>query len=241
MKTINILRKAIYLLTSVLLISLNSSCAAIFDAELNGNQSIPFTQEGLLDLKAISDRLDQVQNNQLGIRYYPNQFIDASAGFGLNAIEGQSETSFCFGAGYNYRLSEDNYNHASYVGVHGEYLSQSADQSDLSLFRVGANYTYFDRITKNGEVDLTYGIKGYYESGNQEFSGFKEAITGYGANLVIGANYNVSDNISIGVEVPFLSWSQRTFEFDGGDFEQQSTWLGLNKNNMVMATARFGF
>ena len=46
--------------------------------------------------------------------------------------------------------------------------------------------------------------------------------------------------VAIGVTVPVLSHSERTYKYSGGEVDQSNTWLGINKDNMVMAYARFG-
>ena len=223
------------------LISANYGCAAMLDAELNGQEPIPFTSEGFLDLNELAKRQEQFEKNRANYTYYPQNLAGVSAGFGLNSTEGESETSFCIGGEYGYRLSQDNYNRAGYANIFANYSSQSSDQTDQNLISAGLGYTLFDRITANAEVDLTYGVKAFYETGSYESFGFKEDITGYGANLSIGANYNVNDKFAVGVNVPFLSYSQRTYEYNGGEVDVSNTWFGLNKDNMIMAYARFGF
>ena len=241
MKTKTLITRLIYTLFLSFLISTNFGCAAILDAELNGLEPIPFTKEGLIDLNELAKRKERFEQNADNINFYPRNLAGVSAGFGLNSVEGESETSFCIGGEYSYRLSQDNYNRASYVNLFANYGSQSSDQIDQNTLSAGVGYTLFDRITSNAEVDLTYGVKAFYETGSYESFGFEEDITGYGAQLLIGANYNVNDNFAVGVTVPFLSYSQRTFEYDGGEVDVSNTWLGLNKDNMVMAYARFGF
>jgi hypothetical protein len=181
------------------------------------------------------------ENNENQIRnWYPKSFLEASGGFGLNSTEGESETSFCVGAGYNYRISDDNYNGASYVGAFANHQISSATEYKFNKTQIGLQYNYFDRVTKNGELDFTYGIKVNYETGDVENYGFTEDFTGYGASLIVGANFNINDNISVGATIPFLSHSQRTYKYDGGEIQTDNTWLGLNKDNMIMAYARIG-
>jgi hypothetical protein len=239
MKTKTLITRLIYALFFSFLISTNFGCAAIFDAELNGQQSIPFTKEGLLDLNELAKLVEQDQDI-IERRFYPNQFVAASGGFGLNSSDDQTETSFCIGGEYNYRISDDNYNGASYVGAFASHLISNGDNSKFNRTQVGLQYNYFDRITKNAELDLTYGLRAHYETGDFENFGFTEDFTGYGASLTVGANYNINDNFAIGVTVPFLSHTERTYKYDGGEIDVSNTWLGLNKDNMVMAYARIG-
>lgn len=240
MKTKTIITKFICFILLLGLISTNYGCAAFFDAELNGQQSIPFTKEGLIDLNKLSEMAeDELSLSDLRYNYAP-QFVAASAGFGLNSTEGESETSICVGGEYNYRVSQDNYNGASYVGAFANYHNRSADEFKSNRTQFGLQYTYFDRLTKNAEVDLTYGIKAHYEIGSIENFGFKEDLTGYGASLLVGANYNISDKIAVGVTVPFFNYSEQTYEYEDNETDISNTWFGLNKDNMVMAYARFG-
>ncbi|WP_152604804.1 hypothetical protein [Psychroserpens jangbogonensis] len=240
MKTSTFFTRLIYLILLSFLISTNYGCKAMFDAELNGEQTIPFTKEGLLDLNKLSEWVEADQEPELIAYHYPTQFVAASGGFGLNSSEGESETSFCLGGEYNYRISEDNYNGASYVGAAVSHHISNADEYKFNRTSFGLQYTYFDRITKNAELDLTYGLKANYEIGNLENFGFEEDFNGYGASLIFGANFNVNDKIAVGVTVPFLSYSQRTYEYEDNEREISNTWLGLNKDNMVMAYARIG-
>ncbi|MCB0382080.1 MAG: hypothetical protein KDD05_01895 [Psychroserpens sp.] len=239
MKTKTLIVRLFITLLASLLISTNFGCAALMDAELNGQQYIPFTKEGLVDLNELAKLADKNQK-LMEQQFYPYQFVAASAGFGLNSTEDRSETSFCFGGEYNYRISKDNYNGASYVGAFANHQISNADESKFNRTQFGLQYNYFDRVTKNAELDLTYGLKAHYEVGDIENFGFTEDFTGYGASLNIGANFNVNDNFAIGVSVPFLSYAQRTYKYDGGEVDVSNTWIGLNKDNMVMAYARIG-
>lgn len=236
MKPKTIFSRIIFLFLFAFVLSANFGCAAIFDAHLKGKE-IPIDKNGKIDIEKLENMMDE--NQEQSINFYTKDYLGIAAGFGLNSTEGESETSICFGAEYNRRISKDNYNNASYLGAFAGYHTQSADDRKLNTLKTGLKYTYFDRITKNAELDLTYGIKGHYEFGSIENFGNKDDITGYGASLTLGANFNVSKNFSIGIEAPILSWSQRTFKYDGGEFEQQNTMLGINKNNIVMAYGRF--
>ena len=240
MKTKTLIVRLFFTLLASLLISTNFGCAAMFNAELNGQQPIPFTAQGLVDFNELAKMEEEAQNQLLNTQFYTPQFIAASGGFGLNSTEDRSETSFCFGGEYNYRISKDNYNGASYVGAFANHQISNADESKFNRTQFGLQYNYFDRVTKNAELDLTYGLKAHYEVGDIENFGFTEDFTGYGASLNIGANFNVNDNFAIGVSVPFLSYAQRTYKYDGGEVDVSDTWIGLNKDNMVMAYARIG-
>ncbi|WP_298893692.1 hypothetical protein [uncultured Psychroserpens sp.] len=172
---------------------------------------------------------------------WANSTIGGSAGFGWNDNDGNSETSFCVGAEYLHRISRDkrNPNGAGYVGAYVNYHNSSADNFDESLLRVGAKYTYFDRITAFNEVQLTYGAGAYYDTGSLDFSGFDEDVTGYGASLYFGANFRLCDKASIGVEVPVISFVSRTFESNGNEVTRDNISAMINKNNPAMFTFRY--
>ncbi|WP_204344538.1 hypothetical protein [Psychroserpens algicola] len=236
MKTKTIITKSIGIILLFGLLSTNFGCAALFDAELDG-QDIPRDENGMIDFKKLEEQvLEDFRNNQLVA--YPQHFIETSGGFGLNSTEGDSETSFCIGAGYNHRISKDNFNTASYLKGFATHHSQSADDRKLNVTRVGAGYTLFDRASKNGKLDLTYGIDLSYGFGTLENFDFKEDLTEYRGELKVGANYSLSSKLDLGVTIPIASWSQQNYESDGFEFEQQNTWIGINKDNLIMGYAR---
>ena len=193
MKKPTFIKRLIYALLFSVLISTNFGCKSMFNAELNGDQSIPFTKEGLLDLNKISEWIDTDLEPEYVAYRFPEHLLEGSAGFGLNSTEGESETSFCIGAGYNYRLSDDNYNRASYIGATASHHIGNADQYKLNRTQVGLQYNYYDRVTKNAELDLTYGIKASYETGSIENFGFTEDFTGITGSLLVGASFNLNE------------------------------------------------
>ncbi len=172
---------------------------------------------------------------------WANNTLGGSAGFGWNDNDGNSDTAFCFGAEFLTRIIGDrqNPNGAGYLGAFATYHSVSSDSFDESVFRVGPKLTYFDRITAFNEVQLLYGINAFYETGNRDFSGFEEDITGYGASLYTGVNVRLCSRASIGVEIPVVSYLSRTLEAGGNEFDQDNIWLGVNKDNAVSATLRW--
>lgn len=172
---------------------------------------------------------------------WANSTIGGSAGFGWNDNDGDSETSFCLGAEYLYRITGDrqNPNGAGYIGAFANYHNASGDSFDENYLRAGLKYSYFDRLTALNEVQLIYGANAYYETGKRDFSGFEDDISGYGATLYTGLNVRLCDRASLGVEVPVVSYLSRTFESGGSEFEQDNIWLGINKDNSVMATLRY--
>lgn len=237
MKTIKIyLKTVLCALVFLILLSTNLGCAAFFDAEL-GTKPIPIKDDGTPDFDKIEDMIleDFRKNNQ---NFYPQNFLEFSGGLGLNSVEDQSETSYCIGAGYNYRISEDNYNRASYIKGFATQHWQDSDNLKSSITRVGAGYTLFDRIDKLGQLDLTYGVDINYGFGTFENFNVDEDYTELAASLKIGANYQVTDKFSVGITAPVFSWTKQTFEANGFEFEQENTWVGLNKNNLVMAYGR---
>ena len=240
MKTTKIL-KALYVLAFAILLSTNFSCA-LFDAEL-GSRPLPTNADGSMDFDKIEDIIiDDFWNGNRGnpenITFYAPRFVDVAAGLGLHSTDGDTETTYCIGAGYNHRISKDNYNGASYIRGFATQHWQNADDRESSITRVGVGYTYFDRINKVGDLDLTYGLDVNYGFGTVENFGTDEDFSEIAATLKIGANYEVSDRLDIGVTVPFASWAEQTFEAGGVEFKQDHTWFGLNKDNMIMAYGR---
>lgn len=172
---------------------------------------------------------------------WANNTIGGSAGFGWNDNDGDSETSFCFGAEYLHRITgkRQNPNGAGYIGVFANYHNLSSDNYKENAFRIGAKYSYFDRMTALNEVQLIYGINAHYETGSRDFSGFKDDVTGYGANIFTGINYRVCDRAFIGLEVPVVSYISRTFKSNGNDFTQDNISAMINKDNPAMLTFRY--
>ncbi|MBO6605332.1 hypothetical protein [Psychroserpens sp.] len=225
MKTKTLFSRLVYLAIISIVINTSYSCAAFFDADIES----PLLKD----------------NVRIQDYYEPNSYskniFGASAGVGFNSFDGESTTSICPGIEYLFRVSEDREEGAAYLGATATYHYESADEFKLNSFRVGPKFTYFDRLTRDGVVDLTYGLKAHYEFGNIENFGNKEDVTGYGLTASIGANFNVNERLSIGVEAPFASWGEQTFEFSGGDITRDNTWIGLNKDNVAMGYVRWRF
>jgi hypothetical protein len=240
MKTTKIL-KALYVLIFAALISTNFGCAALFNAELDGD--IPM-KDGFPDFEKLEQKTmeDFRKRNNIGIFpeivHYPQSFLDVAGGLGFDSTEDDSEFSYCLGAGYNYRISQDNFNNASYIRAFGTYTSTSADERKFNVTRVGAGYTLFDRASSNGKLDLTYGVDFNYGFGKFENFGFEEDYSEIAAALKVGVNYELSPKVHVGFTLPVASWAQQTYESQGFEFEQQHTWVGVNKDNLVMGYAR---
>jgi hypothetical protein len=234
MKTTKILR-ALYVLIFAILLSINFSCAGFLNAELDGD--IPM-KDGFPDMEKIQEKAIEDFKKNLNGPYYTQNFLEASAGLGYDSTEDDSEFSYCLGVGYNYRISEDNFNKASFVNGSVTHHASSADDRDFNLTRFGVGFTQFDNVSYNGKLDFTYGLDASYGIGSRENFGFKDDLTEIRFGLDFGINYSVSPNLDLGLTVPVATWSEQTFE--SGDFEikQEHTWVGLNKNNMVMAYAR---
>ena len=167
--------------------------------------------------------------------------IGASAGVGWGDVEGNSETSYCVGAEYLYKISgaDQNPKGAGYATAFANYHKLNAENFNESSFRAGLGYTHFNRLTTLNEVQLTYGVKGFYETGAQDFSGFEDDLTGFGIYLFTGVNVRICSSASLGLEVPVASYLSRTFKSDGNEFDQDQIWVGVNKDNNVAATFRW--
>lgn len=236
MKAIKVLSKTLSAIAFLILMGTNFGCAAFFDAEL-GSKPIPVKEDGTPDFEKIEDMVleDFRKNNQ---NFYPQNFLEFSGGLGLDSTEDDNETSYCIGAGYNYRISEDNYNRASYLRGFATQHWKNSDNIESSITRVGAGYTLFDRIDKLGQLDLTYGLDVSYGFGTFENFNVDEDYTELAASFKIGANYQVTDRFAVGITAPVFSWAQQKFKANGFEFEQDRTWVGLNKDNLVMAYGR---
>ena len=175
-----------------------------------------------------------------GITWADNT-IGGSVGFGWQDDDGNSETSYCVGAEYLHRITGERQNPrgAGYLGAFASYHKSNSDNFDDSMLRAGAKYSYFDPISTFNEAQLIYGANAYYETGNREFSGFKEDVSGYGASLYTGINVRLCDRASVGVEIPVISFASTTFEAGGSEVTRDRFRIGVNKDNMVSATLRW--
>ncbi len=238
MKTKTLLR-VVYALVCIILLSLNFGCAALFDAEF-GTKPIPVKPDGTPDFDRIEEMiLEDYRRSINDLAFYPSGFVEVDGGVGLNFANNNDETSYCIGAGYNHRISRDNYNGASYLRAFGSQSWQNNDNRKSGITRVGVGYNYFDRINKTGSLDLTYGLDVNYGFGTVENFNVKEDYSEIAATLKIGANYEINDKLDVGISVPIASWVQETFEAGGTKFKDDQTWIGLNKGNMVSATVRW--
>ena len=229
-KTINVL---ILLLCMGAFMSINAqgrynASTIIDDKEL---QTIPVANRDLSSILDQYKRGTQWAKNTLG----------GTAGVGYSEFDGNSETSYCVGGEYLYRIAGGEYNTsgAGYLGAFANYGFTNSDNFDQNIFKGGVKFSYFDPITPFNEVQLVYGANVFLENGSREFSGIEEDICGYGANIYTGANFRICDRLSAGVEVPVFSFLNRTFEANGNEFETDNFWVGLNKDNSVMATLRW--
>jgi len=167
--------------------------------------------------------------------------IGVSVGVGWGDVEGNSETSYCVGAEYLHKVSgtDQNPKGAGYATAFANYHKLNAENFDENTLRAGLGYTHFRRLSALNEVQLTYGGKGFYETGSQDFSGFADDITGFGIYLFTGVNVRICDSASVGLEVPVVSYLSRTFKSDGNEFDQDQIWAGINKDNTISASARW--
>ncbi|WP_353777180.1 hypothetical protein [Winogradskyella sp. 3972H.M.0a.05] len=167
--------------------------------------------------------------------------VGGSAGFGWSDIDGNSATSYCLGVeGLAKIIGEDrNPNGAGYVGAFANYHAGNSDSFDENLFRVGAKFSYFDRISAFNETQLIYGLKAFYETGSREFSSVEDDISGFGLTVYTGINFRLCNTASVGVEVPVISYLNRTFESGGNEIEIDNTSIAINKNNPAMAYVRW--
>lgn len=185
--------------------------------------------------------LPSSQDNPLSWNYiFPKQTLGLSAGIGLeNELE---ETSICFGADYNYRLTNDiSRRSAWYLRGSAHYSNTTFDDNKWNNFSVGFKPHIQIPITPQREGQLTIGGNLSYDTGSQEFGSFKEDFSGLRYGLFAGINIRANEKFSWGVEFPFLSHIDYTFKPEGGgnDVNVSETSLILNKHNPVMLYARF--
>ena len=211
--------------------------------------------QGLYNLATLDDELD---SDTGGISIHPalsisgmdwadegvewaDNTIGGSVGFGWEDFDGDSSTSYCFGAEFLHKIvgEDQNPNGAGYIGAFANYHSAKSDNFDESLLKAGVKFSYFDRITALNKVQLIYGANAHYETGNRDFSGFEDDISGFGASIYTGVNIRLCGKASVGLEVPVISYLSRTFESSGSEFDQDQFRVGVNKDNMVSATLRW--
>lgn len=172
---------------------------------------------------------------------WTNYTVGGGAGFGWSDNDGSSETALCVSAEFLAKVAGDdkNPNGAGYLGAFGTYHNVSGDNFNENTVKAGVKFSYFDRITALNEVQLIYGAKAFYETGKQDFSGFKEDVSGYGISAYTGVNFKISNKVSIGVEIPVLSYLSRTFDANGSEFKEDSFSAAINKDNPAMGTIRW--
>ena len=175
-----------------------------------------------------------------GVEWADNT-LGGGVGVGWSDTDGVSETSYCVSAEYLHRITGQRQNPkgAGYIGAFAGYHASNSDSFDQSGLKAGVKYSYFDPITAFNEVQLLYGVNAFYETGSREFSGFEEDVSGFGASAYTGVNVRVNDKLSIGVEVPIATYNNRTFEAGGSKVKSDGFSFAINKDNPVMATARF--
>ena len=215
--------------------ALTLNAQSLFDLAPSSDDGEPIS----LTWSADFDYGDTYDALDAGIKWAPGT-LGGSAGLAYADNDGFSETTFCFGAEYLHRISpEYNPNGASYIGAFANYHNTSSDSFDQNSFRFGLRYTYHDRISAFNRFHLIYGVKGSYETGSREFSNVEEDLSGFNVSGIAGIGVRVCDNFSIGAELPVINFASRTFENNGVEVDTDATWIGLNKNNPVMAYARW--
>ena len=171
---------------------------------------------------------------------WANYTAGAGVGFGWSDNEGNSETSVCFNAEFLAKVigGDQNRKGAGYLGAFMKYLNGNSENVDESTVEAGVKFSYFDCITPLNEVQLIYGVNASLLKGSLDFSGFEEDVSGYRVSAYTGVNFKISNKVSIGVEVPVLSYLSTTYEANGTKFSEDLYSAAVNKNNPITATAR---
>ena len=171
---------------------------------------------------------------------FPQQTIGVSAGVGFeNDFE---ETSFCLGADYNYRLTQDETKrNAFYLGTYGYIDTSSFNDNKWNAFSLGVKPHLQIPITPLREGQLTFGVKASYDFGTEEFGDFKETFNGFHAGVYSGFDIRVNKKLTLGIEFPIFSHVNYTFEpEDGGEnFDISNSSLLINLDNPAMFYAKF--
>ncbi len=186
------------------------------------------------------DDIDGIAGSDSSIRWAP-AYGGVAAGFGWNSNDSVDLTNYCVGGEALFNVFRNGNELAGYLGGAATYHGGSSDNFDESLLRIGPKFSVFDQITNSHEVQLNYGLGAFYETGSFESFGNKDDVTGIGGYLFTGANFNINDKWSLGLEVPIVTHTSRTFKFNGGETKQDQTSIAINKNNPAMLNIRFSF
>jgi hypothetical protein len=166
--------------------------------------------------------------------------VGGGVGFGWSDSDGNSQTSYCVSAEFSAKVlgKDQNPKGAGYLSAFGAYHNASSDSFDEKIAKFGVGFSYFDRITAHNEVQLIYSTKVSLETGSRDFSGFEEDLSGYAISVYSGVNFKINNRVSVGVEVPILTYRSRTFEANGAEFKTDSFSAAINKDNPIMACFR---
>lgn len=136
-------------------------------------------------------------------------YVSLNGGIGFH--NDFNETGFCLTADYVHHVTDVG-NSDLYVGGGGGYETMSGDGFSMSGFMVGPTAELFTPINDSGDLLWINGLSGYYSFGNRDFGGFESTYTGLDAVFRSGLNLRISSNVLVGIEIPILTWKQRTFK-----------------------------
>lgn len=169
----------------------------------------------------------------------PEHTLGVNGGVGFE--QDLEEVSFCIGAEYLFNITNLGDN-PLYVGGIAKFASTSFMDFSNTTISVGPTAQLFTPISVNGDTHITNGLTAVYAFGTNDNNGFKDDISGYQIALNTGLNVKVSNNTSISLTIPIISYQNLTFkpQQGGQTIDVNNTTILLNKNNPVTIGVRFG-
>jgi hypothetical protein len=170
----------------------------------------------------------------------PSQTIGVFGGVGFE--QDFEEVGICFGAEYLYNVT-DLGNNPLFVGANVQLETSSFMDNTNTWVGFGPTVQLFTPLTPSQETHLTNGVSTNVVFGTNENNGSKDDISGYEFILNTGLFVPLSDNLSLAIMLPVLTFTNLTFEAENGgaSFEQQNTSLFIGKGSSTKLGLRFGF
>ena len=184
----------------------------------------------------------------------PAYYVGLNGGFGFS--DEFDATGFCLTADYVHHMADVG-NGGLYIGGGAGYETMSGTDFQMNGFMVGPTAELFTPINDSGNLLWINGVSGYYSFGDREVFGFKSTYTGFDAVFRSGLNFRISSSVMVGVEIPIITWKQRTFKddmrldimdpygegvmFESNEQKQSGFDFLLNNGNPVKLGFRFTF
>ena len=141
----------------------------------------------------------------------PAYYVGVNGGFGFQ--DEFDATGFCLTADYVHHVA-DMGNGGLYIGGGAGYETMSGTDFQMNGFMVGPTAELFTPINDSGNLLWLNSVSGYYSFGDREVFGFESTYTGFDAVFRSGLNFRISSRVMVGVEIPIITWRQRTFKED---------------------------